>query len=811
VNRRTFCRAGAGLAGATALCGVGTLAGADRAASHVGTVDTRGHLVADRQWDIWNGGRWQWVYADGHGERDYSVEGSIPGLSVRRDREGERPAFTAEETPEELVVFVPGWGDRSRAARARDRFVAGLVAGGYEAPVVEFDWSSAAGPSEVGDFDATLADIGTDFDEDLRTDVARETGQKLAAFVRDFRAYNEETDLRVVAYDAGGIVALSAVQNLHEGGGSTDALASLDMVGSAAPGTRVGREQGNGVALARVTVETNNFFSRNDEFLAAYADEADSMFDDVDPLGRNGIDSTAVQPRNYYDRGVHRRVDGHGDYFDADGDGGVFGPLLAAWRQPERRTAEDGPTHVGSVWTRGHFEVEWGVDFWNGGFRQVELAENHGKHDYSIQGSVPGLTVESDPKYRRPTFSEREGAEAPDEMVVVAHGWGIRDELADRTWELLVAGLREEEYSAVPVVAFDWSTLAGGGGHDLGYKADFRQGDDIARRSGHKLAQFLRDFREFFPETDLRLVGHSSGSRVVLSATRILHEEDRLEDALASVDVFGAAVHDESVGLDDKYGEAIASVTGQTNSYYTANDETLADLPLLWFGNGALGYEGADPDATPPDNYEEFDVSDRVDGHKQYFDLQPGKGCSGTVVEEWREGGEGGDDGERTPATRTTTESGSLRGPGRLDRYVYDPLLDETESVELSVEGPRRGRGAGADFDMYVTLDGRTPSPREFDRRSTTDGAETMTLEGDSADTSVGICVHYAAGTDRSSYDLTITEEGYELAADATDGDDAGGEGPTSPRRPVPPRSPGGGRDRRRLADREDEDRRRRR
>jgi len=65
--------------------------------------------------------------------------------------------------------------------------------------------------------------------------------------------------------------------------------------------------------------------------------------------------------------------------------------------------------------------------------------------------------------------------------------------------------------------------------------------------------------------------------------------------------------------------------------------------------------------------------------------------------------------------------------------------------VTFSLEGPAR-----ADFDLYVTLDGRAPSPRDFDKRSiTTDSQEQIVVEDVAADAEMGILVDCYSGRGR--------------------------------------------------------------
>ena len=62
---------------------------------------------------------------------------------------------------------------------------------------------------------------------------------------------------------------------------------------------------------------------------------------------------------------------------------------------------------------------------------------------------------------------------------------------------------------------------------------------DIAKSNGLKLAQFILDFKKDCPQTDVRLIAHSLGSRIVLSSLDALNENQEWNNnknfAIASV------------------------------------------------------------------------------------------------------------------------------------------------------------------------------------------------------------------------------------------------------------------------------------
>ncbi|WP_049910067.1 S8 family peptidase [Natrinema gari] len=104
----------------------------------------------------------------------------------------------------------------------------------------------------------------------------------------------------------------------------------------------------------------------------------------------------------------------------------------------------------------------------------------------------------------------------------------------------------------------------------------------------------------------------------------------------------------------------------------------------------------------------------------------------------------------------TASEEGELSGGwggNPNDTYTYQLQTADPCSATVSLEGP-----ADADFDLYMTLDGRTPSMYDYDERSTGQGAsETIELDL-TGDEELGVLVTRYSGS--GSYSMTIDERG---------------------------------------------------
>ncbi|MFC3956791.1 S8 family peptidase [Halovivax cerinus] len=161
-------------------------------------------------------------------------------------------------------------------------------------------------------------------------------------------------------------------------------------------------------------------------------------------------------------------------------------------------------------------------------------------------------------------------------------------------------------------------------------------------------------------------------------------------------------------------------------------------------GVAALG-KAAHPDLSTQelwDKLEETAVDIGLPGDHQ----GSGRVDAATIVE----GGSGGCSGE----TQTTTESGYLAWWNDREDYTYATTTASPCGIDLELEGP----GDFANYDLYVTYDGRTPTPDDYDDRSAGSGPNEALSGSLSGATDVGVLVHAESGW--GSYDLTITEQG---------------------------------------------------
>lgn len=269
--------------------------------------------------------------------------------------------------------------------------------------------------------------------------------------------------------------------------------------------------------------------------------------------------------------------------------------------------------------TRGHFKPKWFL--W--GFDAVALQEPHGKFDYETSADY-SRTIEP----------------CPPELVVYVHGFDNSERAAIQNFNIAADSLATLNYDH-PVVGFSWDSNPGSFVPVSWWDA----ANEIADRNGPKLATYLQHLNTVCSETRVRIVAHSLGSRVVLSAIESLGEREANRTdgrtTIRSIHFLGAAVPRNLVTLEDPPGAAIQTHVGQLHSKYSRRDEILTVAYPVGQGTlqPALGKVGAPTDVALPVNYHQQDVTHLVGGslfhHSAYSKVTADGGAMDTVTWDW--------------------------------------------------------------------------------------------------------------------------------------------------------------------------------
>jgi Protein of unknown function (DUF726) len=196
--------------------------------------------------------------------------------------------------------------------------------------------------------------------------------------------------------------------------------------------------------------------------------------------------------------------------------------------------------------------------------------------------------------------SDIPGCSPAREIVIHTHGWGITEEQAIDRFNVVKKSLNSLGYTQ-PIIGFTWDA-------DLFWN----NAVNAAEENGHKLAQFILDYKIACEHANIRLVGHSLGARVVLNALDSLYDNEIWTERgykVASVHLMGAAVNPIEVSTV-YFGTSIRNVADEFHNKFSPQDDMLEGFYYSVHRHRALGEVGALNIGIPlSPNYEEEDVA----------------------------------------------------------------------------------------------------------------------------------------------------------------------------------------------------------
>jgi hypothetical protein len=234
-------------------------------------------------------------------------------------------------------------------------------------------------------------------------------------------------------------------------------------------------------------------------------------------------------------------------------------------------------------------------------------------------------------------------SECPSEVVLYIHGVWVGENSLEKPSEVfdrLKLSLQSNNYT-YPLIGYKWDSDT-----DISPEG-WNAAKKIAAKNGENLAIFINDYKQQCPQTEIRIIAHSLGARVVLEALDFPNNgtlQNNGTSPILSVHLVGAAVDDEeaSTNPDDAnddnpvsyssfepsvksiYGNAIQNQVISFYNMFSSDDDVLEPDSECWFtvcqpvyypkfeGDLALGQSGAQPGITLPNNYKQTDVTDEI-------------------------------------------------------------------------------------------------------------------------------------------------------------------------------------------------------
>lgn len=262
----------------------------------------------------------------------------------------------------------------------------------------------------------------------------------------------------------------------------------------------------------------------------------------------------------------------------------VVGSVI--WSRGVRQAASDdqvflnGLAPIGFASTRGHC-------------RDGQLTTGHNRYDYSLEGGLK-LTL-GDVK----------------DVVIVAHGLNNSEMKAENRFGLARESLQINGFRGL-VVGWSWD---GSTNWDPFGATGYHEAKHNAIANGPKLARFLLDLHAASPKTRIHLIGYSMGARLVAETVLALDTDPKLDPAgwrVDTVHMLGAAIDDEELQIDSKYGRAIERRVGTLFNYYSPNDDKLGKFFPIKDGDRAVGRDDLEDAAKAPQNYVSRNVSSEL-------------------------------------------------------------------------------------------------------------------------------------------------------------------------------------------------------
>ena len=146
-----------------------------------------------------------------------------------------------------------------------------------------------------------------------------------------------------------------------------------------------------------------------------------------------------------------------------------------------------------------------------------------------------------------------------------------------------------------PVIGYSYDSNTTGVQYKSTAISALKTGIVIAIKNGHNLSRFILDMKAKKPSQKIRLMGHSLGAQVILSAVQALAKNPKNKGIIESVHLFGASIPANSFNARKSGSKFQKTVNKKITNYFSpyddvlkaANDECWVDSPLGY--NGTTG------------------------------------------------------------------------------------------------------------------------------------------------------------------------------------------------------------------------------
>ena len=216
--------------------------------------------------------------------------------------------------------------------------------------------------------------------------------------------------------------------------------------------------------------------------------------------------------------------------------------------------------------------------------KNIPRISTRGYYDLSNGGKIKNNTYYLYPKKSFQTLSGKK------ELVIMIHG--LRNDKAGAIQKFMIAQKRLKQLGYVyPVIGYSYDSNTKGANMKKSALKALRVGQKIAKENGYHLSKFIIDFKKKNPNTKIRLIGHSLGTEVILSAIKKLASNTKNQGIVESVYFFASSLPSDILGVK-KYGKLKKIVRNRVKNFYSPTDEVLKQSHKDGSVKCPLGYLG---------------------------------------------------------------------------------------------------------------------------------------------------------------------------------------------------------------------------
>ena len=217
--------------------------------------------------------------------------------------------------------------------------------------------------------------------------------------------------------------------------------------------------------------------------------------------------------------------------------------------------------------------------------KNIPRISTRGYYDLSNGEKIKNNSYYLYPKKSFQTLSEKK------EIVIMIHG--LRNDKAGAIQKFMIVKKRLKQLGYVyPVIGFSYDSNTKGAHLKKSALNALHVGQKIAKENGYNLSKFIIDFKKKNPNTKIRLIGHSLGTEVILSAIKKLAYSSKNQGIVESVYFFGSSLPNDIFGIK-QYGKLLQKIVqNRVKNYYSPIDEVLKQSHKNGSVKNPLGYLG---------------------------------------------------------------------------------------------------------------------------------------------------------------------------------------------------------------------------